>query len=58
MVRKATWGILAGVIGSAVGAALLTGWGRRLAPAQIDFDPLLNERELSAEYARMAEGIV
>ncbi|HEY7500156.1 MAG TPA: hypothetical protein VH740_16665 [Vicinamibacterales bacterium] len=56
--RKAAWGVLAGVIGSAVGAALLTRWSRRLAPGPIAWDPLVTESDTTAEYARMAEGIV
>jgi hypothetical protein len=53
-VRKATWGIVAGVIGSAVGAMLL----RRFTPKPADLNPFVCADEVDADYSRMAEGII
>ena len=58
--KKATWAVLAGVIGSAVGAALLTRWSRRLTSESSRLDALIggDEADMDLEYARMAKGII
>lgn len=56
--RRAAWGVLAGVIGTALGALLLTRWTRTFRSLPSAWDPLLSAREIEVECARMAEGIV
>jgi hypothetical protein len=58
LVRRATWGIVAGVIGTVLGALLLTRWTRTLTSLPSAWDPLLSAHEIEVECARMAEGIV
>jgi hypothetical protein len=57
VMKRAALGVLAGVVGSVVGIALLSRWTRQPSAAPLELDPLLDADEALAEHRRMAEGI-